>query len=96
MKNLEAKFDAEKDAWLVRVPFGLSKKMMENVQSYLIRHWEGAIKTISPVLMADRHAFYSKGLAALRGGKIRQVIVSKGDVPLFQSTEKMTSTLYRV
>lgn len=87
--GLDAKFDAARDCWLVQVPYGLTKQQMIGIRRWLVEKWSLELRYISKVLEPDKHAFVSQAVQAARSGKIRQVIVSKGEVVLFQSTERM-------
>lgn len=82
---LPAKYDAENDRWLLTVPFGLPASAIQSAAGYIFKinhdRWLGA--------SGDKREFIGKALKALQEGRIQQVVVSKGDKTVFQSTERM-------
>lgn len=94
--DLDAKFHLDRDLWIVKVPFGLQASHMKRAVAFLRNLWMNEYNSLNSILNADRREFYRRGISALDAGKVRQAIISKGDIALFQSTEKMTTTFYGV
>lgn len=83
--GFDCKFDEGKDAWLVTVPFGQTPLFMQKAAEWLVSHWTAVLSTLNPVTNADKYAFVSKGVSAAKRGRVLQVVVSKGDVVLFDA-----------
>jgi len=84
MKPMQTTYDPITDMWTFFVPHGLPISAIEAAKQYVLKinkdRWLGASGP-----MKEKFAV---GIKALENNRIKQHIVTKGDVTLFQSTEK--------
>lgn len=84
-KGLDCKFDGAKDAWILTVPKALSPQMLKRVTDWLYGLWSNELARMNSFTQPDKFAFVSQAVSAAQRGRIQQVIVSKGDVVIFDA-----------
>ncbi len=82
---LRTEFDSKENRWIFFVPFALPDHMLNSAKNYVFKinkdRWLGATGEFKNKI--------GIALRALEENKVVQHIVTKGDVTIFQSTEKM-------
>ena len=82
--SLDARFNPETGRWIFIVPFGLDQAHLENARQYVLKVNRGRLIGASPTL---KHML-EIGISALVNGMVDQMIISKGDVNIFKSTQR--------
>lgn len=82
--KVDARFNPETGRWIFIVPFGLDASHLENARQYVLKvnrdRLPGANSTLRYMLTV--------GIQALEEGRIDQMVISKGDIDLFKSTQR--------
>jgi len=85
------RYDVEKDCWFLDVEEALPASAVRAATSYCLKISEDRWRGLPP---GDRKDLATKGLAALRAGRVTVRVCKRGgDINLFQSTEKQSTKL---
>jgi hypothetical protein len=94
MKHLQAAYDRANGEWLVRVPAAISDEAVNQIRKYLLGVQVDRLLATSAIAQPDKHKLLEEAIEALKNHRVAQVCISKGDVALFSSTERMTTKTY--
>lgn len=81
----QSHYDADRDTWVLQVPIAITSQALARAARFIerVNHDRWLSST------GEKRAYIGRALAALRAGRIEQVVVGRGDIAVFQSTERM-------
>lgn len=89
MKNFDCRYSAEHRSWMVISPTSLALpvSMLMRIADFVRARWEKDLGSMNPLTDGTKMEMVQQALSDLAQGRIKQVSIGKGDIPVFSATE---------